>query len=427
MPRSRLPLILALIVAIGIVNVVHVGEGKVAVRESYGGAAVALGPGFHLRVPLYQHLYRYDTRPMAIDEPLEIISKDDARFKVPIAISAWISPSDLLTFHRSRAGREPAAYVEEQVRQAVLRGVKTMNADEILTMDTVRRLEPIVSADLINRGIATDSLTVGHPGPQVVFNAVIDYLRRKFPAAARTLAERSLAGDSTQSLFHAAMGEVLEAEGRTAEAEKSYLDALYLDPASPEPMSRLFVIELASNQPEKIKRLERLLVASLEKRENSPIHHDWLGQVYLRMGQNDKAEMAFNTAVGQAPNEAQFRISLGSLKAREGKLDEARSAYEAALTLKPDHPLALFNLGSTCAMQGQIDKALEYFQRAERVGGAPNHTLYNALAQAYEDKGQFERAAEALRRSLQIKPNQPDRQAELRRVEQKIRPRRSGA
>ncbi len=426
MSRNRLPLVLILLVAIGIVNFVYVPEGELAVRESYGGVAVPLGPGFHFRIPLYQRLYRYETRPIAIDESMEIVSKDNARFKIPVTISAWISSSDLLTFHRTRAGREPVAYVREQVREAVLSGLKRMNADEILTLDTVRRLEPVVSADLIGRGIASDSLSVGHPGPQVVFNAVIDYLRRKFPAAARTLVERSLEADPKQSLFHTAMGEVLEAEGHRAEAEKTYLDALYLDPTSPEPMSRLFVIDLASNQPEKIKRLERLLVASLEKNESSPIHHDWLGQVYLRMGQNDKAEMAFTIAVGQAPNEAQFRISLGSLKAREGKLDEARSAYEAALKLKPDHPLALFNLGSTYAMQGQIDKALEYFQRAERTAAAPNHALYNALAQAYEEKGQLERAAEALRHSLQIKPGQPDRRAELRRIEQKTRPKRPG-
>ncbi len=427
MPRSRLPVILILTTALGILNVVYLPEGSVAVREAYSGAATPLAPGFHLRVPLYQRLYRYETRPIAFDEPIEILSKDNARFTLPIKASAWISSGDLLTFHRARAGREPVTYVKEQIREAVRDSVKTMNADEILTLDVVRRLEPAVGAELIGRGIASESLVVGRPEPRVVLNAVIDYLRRKFPAAARSLAERSLAADPKQSLFHTAMGQVFEAEGQIAAAEKAYLDALYLDPTSPEPMSRLFVIELASNDPEKIRRLERLLVASLEKKDSLPIHHDWLGQVYMRMGQNDKAEMSFTTAVGQAPNEPQFRISLGSLKAHEGKLDEARASYEAALKLAPDHPLALFNIGSTYAIQGQIDKALEYFQHAERVSTVPNHALYNALAQAYEVKGELDKAAGALRRSLQIKANQPDRQAELRRIESKTRPkRRSG-
>lgn len=420
MPRRRALLVFLALIVLGLLTVVYVPQGRVAVLESYGGGARPLAPGLHLRIPLYQRVDSYDTSPLAIDESIEITTKDNASFKLPVSASAWVSSGDLLTFHRARAGRDPASFIKSQVLDAVRAALKTMNADEILTLDTVRRLEPAVAADLIGRGIASESIRVGRPAPQVVLNAVIDYLRRKFPASARALAERSLAEDPKQSLFHTAMGQVLEAEGNTAAAEKAYLDALYLNPISAEPMSRLFVIDLASNDPEKIRRLERLLVASLEKDQNSPVHHDWLGQVYLRMGQNDKAEMAFTTAIGQAPDEPQFRISLGSLKVREGKIDEARSAYDAALKLKPDHPLALFNLGSTYAMQGQIDKALDYFQRSAKAG-PPNHAVYNAIAQAYEEKGDPQHAVEALRLSLQIRPNQPERQTQLRRLEAKLR------
>jgi len=216
------------------------------------------------------------------------------------------------------------------------------------------------------------------------------------------------------------MGEVLEAEGKKDEAEQKYLEALYYDPACLEPMSRLYFLYQATEDPAKIMKLERLLSASLEKKKDSAIHHDWLGQVYLREGQYDKARMAFHTAIGLAPQEPQFQVNLGGLEARQGKFDEAIGAFQKALEIKPDLPLALFNLGSTYALKGDMDKALDYFQRAERAG-PPNHALYNSLAQTYEQKGQLARAAEYLRRSLALKPNQPDRRESLKRIEAQIR------
>jgi superkiller protein 3 len=285
------------------------------------------------------------------------------------------------------------------------------------------RLGQAVSADLISRGIADSGLVLGRPAPRVLFNATLDYLKRDLPASARRLAERALEADPRQALHQAALGAVLEAEGDQAGAERAYLEALVLDPAALEPMSRLYVMYQLTRDPAKIQRLERLLTASLEKKEDSAIHHDWLGQVYLRTGRHERAEMAFLAAIGLGPKEPEFRISLGSLKAKAGKLEEARAAYRQALDLRPNHPLALYNMGVSYALEGTHDKAIEYFQQAER-SGPPSPMLLNALAQAHEEKGDTARAIEYLKRSLAVQPKQPDRQADLRRLEG--RPRKKG-
>ena len=159
---------------------------------------------------------------------------------------------------------------------------------------------------------------------------------------------------------------------------------------SVEPMSRLFIMYQTTQDPAKIMKLERLLTASLQKKEDSPIHNDWIGQVFMREGRYDQAELAFQTAIGLAPKAAEFQISLGGLKAKQGKLDESIAAFQKALELKPDHPLALFDLGSAYALKGDMDKAIETFQRAERAG-PPNPALFNSLAQAYEQKGHLDR------------------------------------
>ena len=216
------------------------------------------------------------------------------------------------------------------------------------------------------------------------------------------------------------MGLVHENTGDRAAAERSYLDALVLDPTALEPMSRLYVLYQFTSDRDKIARLERLLVASLEKKQDSAIHHDWLGQVYLRTGRLEKAEASISAAIALQPQEPEFRISLGALKARTGKLDEARAAYEDALRIRPGSGLALYNLGVLKAMQQDYDGAIDYFQQAERAG-QDSVALMNSMAQALEAKGRYDGAIAYLKRSLQKRPDQPDRREALRRLETRLK------
>ncbi len=421
MSRARFVLAAAAVLLV-ILLFAYVPAGQVAVRESYGGNALRLGPGVHLRVPLYHRLYRYSTRPVTVEESIPVITKDNATFKMPVKILARVSPEDLLTFHAGRSGRETDVYIRERVGQALRDAAKTLSADQILSGDTSRTLAPAVSADLLGRGISDDGVTIGRPGGQVVFNAVLDYLNRKLLPSARSLAESTLAADPKEALYHAAMGMVFEAEREPGAAEKEYEEALFLDPAAPEPMSRLYVMYQSSGDAATLAKLERYLEAAIAKNKTSPVHYDWLGQVAMRYGRLDKAETAFNTAISLAPKAPEFRVSLGSLRTRQGKLDEARAAFEEALKLRADYPLALYDLGVVYAMQKDFDKAIEYLLHAERAG-PPNHALYNSLAQAYEEKGQPDRAVEYLKRSLKLRPDQPERKAELDRLQARIRKR----
>lgn len=419
MRRSTLLIVVILVVA-GLSCITWVGAGTAAVRESLGGQTVVLPPGPHLRVPLYHRVYRYDSAPFTLDEPLQIVTRDQATFKLPVRVVARVSPGDVMTFHAGRSGRDTATYLEETVRGSILAAARTRTSDDILLPAAAAALGQQVSSELISRGISDDGLQVGTPGPQVVLNVVMDNLRRQYPATARKLAEASLKADPHQPLYHVALGSVLEAEGNAAGAEAQYLEGLYLDPTAVEPMSRLFVLYMRRGDAPTVGRLERLLVASLEKKKDSPVHHDWLGQVYMRMGLHDKAEQAFTTAVNLSPKTPEFRISLGTLRVQQKRYDDARTAYEEALKLKPDHSLALYNLGVVCAIQNKIDEAIGFFEKAA-AAGPPSVALLNSMAQAYEQKGDMGRAAEALRRSLKERPDQPDRVASLHRIEAGLR------
>jgi tetratricopeptide (TPR) repeat protein len=417
MSKKTTSLVVVALVALLALSLTYVPD--VAVRESFGGSAVALQRGFHFRLPLYHRLYRYDTTPVNVNDGLEILTKDNASFKLPMSISAWTSPGDLLTFHAASGGREPAAFIRERIQEAVRASVQSLNADELLTSDLTRVIGPPLSADLISHGIADEGIEIGRPPPHVVLNAVVDYLSRGFPASARSLAEFAVAEAPGETLHHTAMGIVLEAEERSADAERAYLDALYIDPSGVEPMSQLFLIDQKRDDPEGLRRLERLLLVALEKTPDSSMHHHWIGQLYMRTGRRDDARTALRNAIRLKPEDADFRVTLGGMEIQQGQMEEARTALEEALRLRADHPLALFNMGVSYAIEGGIDEAIEYFHRAERAG-PPNHPLLNSLAQAYEEKGDLERAADYLRRTLALRPDQPERRAALRRIEAAI-------
>jgi len=416
----RFLILAGVLVAVSLLLTTCVGSGELVVRETLGGEAVALEPGLHARVPLYHRVYRYDTGSVTFDEAVPVVSRDNATFKLPCSNSARVSPGDLLTFHRGRSGRDTTTYISETLRNAIREAAKAMDSDRILAPGSGPRLAQQVSADLITRGISDDGLQAGSPGPRVIFAAVVDHLNRKFPASARQLAETSLKADPGQALYQAAMGMVLEAEGKAGEAEQRYLEALYFDPTSVEPMSRLFVMYQTSQDTTAPGRLRRLLAASIEKKQDSPVHHDWLGQVDMRMGQLDKAEESFGTAIALAPKIPEYRISMGNLRAQQNRLDDARSEYEEALKIRPDHPLALYDLGVTYAVRGDLNGAIEHFEKAEKAA-PPSVMLLNSLAQAYEKKGEIGKAADALRRSLQQRPRQPERAAALKRLEGMLR------
>src|SRR5438093_1225660 len=296
--RRRLLFALVLVVAAASL-VVYVPAGRAAVLEARGGAVTRLAPGFHLRVPLYQHLYVYDSVPVTIDDKIDVVSKDHASFKLPARISGHASPNDVLTFHRGRAGREPRVYIEERMREAVVAAARGFNADEILSPDIARRLGPLVSADLITRGISDDGLQVGSPSPQVVFNAVVDYLRRKYPASAHALADRALSPREPE--FQVNLGSLKIKQGKTDEAIAIYQKAL-------------------------------------ELRADNPLALFNLGAAYAIKRDMDKALEYFHRAERAGPPSHALFNSLAQAYEEKGQLQRAAEYLKRSLQVRPDQP-----------------------------------------------------------------------------------------
>jgi Ca-activated chloride channel family protein len=110
--------------------------------------------------------------------------------------------------------------------------------------------------------------------------------------------------------------------------------------------------------------------------------------------------------LGLAPNDAR--------KANEayknGDYSRAAELYQQAIKTDPDNARLHFNLGNSLAKLGQTEQAQEAYDRFRNLTQNPNDQSladYNT-GRMYSEQGEFEKAAEFFRRSLQRNPDDSD-------------------
>lgn len=195
-------------------------------------------------------------------------------------------------------------------------------------------------------------------------------------------------------------------------------------------------------------RYRELLTLS-PKDENSRV---MLGVVLMERGLQDEAEGEFNQVLKIDPNNARAYGFLASLYFQQDNFDKAtsfalealrlqpksdstlilgaiaylRKDYEGAekflgnlLTMYPDKVDGYLYLARTYKAQGKIDEAVVNFEKAVSLNPYKDQFIFEA-GKLYEDRGEYEKAAEVYRRAMKRMQSQSLRDA-LARVESKIK------
>lgn len=113
------------------------------------------------------------------------------------------------------------------------------------------------------------------------------------------------------------------------------------------------------------------------------------------------------TAHGREPEAFGAWFNLGVLLAGQKRSAEAEAAYRQALVVKPDLHEAQVNLGLAIEAQGDPAAAIATWRRALPPAGV-RKILHTHLGRLLEDHGALGEAAEELRASLLLDPDQPD-------------------
>jgi tetratricopeptide (TPR) repeat protein len=141
-----------------------------------------------------------------------------------------------------------------------------------------------------------------------------------------------------------------------------------------------------------------------------------MGLIYEWKHDAPHAEQEFRRAMELDPDYAATMANLGAMYGRSGRLPEAVAILERAVVKDPDNLEAWVNLGAARGRLNQPKEAIQALETA-RGKGAKSTTLYNALALAYLQDRQKDKALSYLDQSLVIDPGQKEAQ-ELKKMVQ---------
>ena len=203
---------------------------------------------------------------------------------------------------------------------------------------------------------------------------------------------------------HIREGNLLEDQGRAAEALRCYDEAVRLAPdmarAHLNRGNALLALNDAAGATEAYARaiaLEPDLAAA----------HFNLGNALQRGGRRDEAMSAYRRALAAKPGFCDAEVALGVVQHDAGQLEEAEASYRRALALAPDYAEVHGNLGQVLAASGRLEEAEACFRRA--LAQKPAYAkAVRGLGEALWMQGKLDAAVEAYRQALAADPGMAD-------------------
>ncbi len=242
--------------------------------------------------------------------------------------------------------------------------------------------------------------------------------------------QQALQLDSTYVPAYIGMTQLLDSEGRFAEALTYAQQAQALEPDNPETNYLLGELLMKNGRfAEALPYLQRVVAAW-------PWHasaHYSLGQALLRVGQREEGEAALQhyeqlrklnaqvqmmeEAVRTTPNNPYAFAALGAALRRSGRYEEAMRAYTIALFLSPDNPEILNNLAALYFVQGDTLAAMQTYRRVLQADSTFIDAWLN-LGVLHALRGEQAAAAYAWRQVLRYDPQHETARRYLARLQQ---------
>jgi tetratricopeptide (TPR) repeat protein len=388
------------------------GKDELAVLDPRFGEPEVLESGIHFHLPFLSRVTRYPLEPRKVEGETKVETRDNLNFRIRFTLEQRFDPDSVLEFHARRAGRPLDPVLRQLSEESLQKASALLPADEILGPTPRERWLAVLTPPCRERGLKALGVEVRPLDPRVMVNAALVYQERNLPTAAFEMARLAVERYPDSALPLYGLGRIYEHQGKLKEAEDRYVQALFLDPAAPEPMARLVGMLLKQRE---FGRAQRLINAALDKARGSAPHFNWLGLTLQFQAKYDEAKLAFQKATDLDPKNAEYQANFGAMLLAQDDYAGAQEHLKEALRLQPNFPLALYNLGVALAASGRAAEAIPFFEQAEK-SGPPTPGLLNALSQAYEEIGDRPNAISALERSLQLRPNQPDQIQRLRQL-----------
>lgn len=189
-------------------------------------------------------------------------------------------------------------------------------------------------------------------------------------------------------------------EGKLAEAEQMYRQALRWQPDHPDPYHLLALLAAQLNRADDALPLfERAIALN----PTVPEYHANYGNALTIVARSVDAEAAFEKAIALRPDFPEALMNLATVRRTRGDLEGAERLLHRALELRPDWPDAQLNLANVALARRRFADATALFARALKA--EPNYVhAYEGFARAAARAGRLDEAATAFRRLLAFDP-----------------------
>ena len=158
----------------------------------------------------------------------------------------------------------------------------------------------------------------------------------------------------------------LGVEGAYESAQRSYAEALALNPHNPEIFLTLAQLELAKDS-ENIDGAKEFISVALDKKNNYTSAIFLLSQLQIQEGSIDAAIQSVEAAVVIEPNNPTFFFQLGLLQANAGDGTKSIAALERAVELNPQYSNARYFLGVNYFNTDRIAEAIIQFTEIAKL------------------------------------------------------------
>ncbi len=160
------------------------------------------------------------------------------------------------------------------------------------------------------------------------------------------------------------------------------------------------------------KNSETIYARTLEVTERNFLISNNMCLYLTQLDRLDDAEKHCYDAVAAGPNVAMTHSSLGVLQMKRNQHDKAGQSFARYIELSPNDPIGYYNMAVVHMMSGEPEKAEENLKRAaETNNGSISADAFASelsnLALVYSEKGDHQKASEALMRVATLKPNDP--------------------
>ena len=192
--------------------------------------------------------------------------------------------------------------------------------------------------------------------------------------------------------------------GNLGEAEKTYRQALQIDPNNAQALHLTGVIALQGGR---FADAADLIGKAIARKPDYLKAYNNLGGALLELDRLEEAADAFRKATELDPGYVEAHNNLGKVLAKQDKPEQAAESFRQVIALQPDFVEAHVNLGNALSDLEQYDQATAHFLQALDLDPRHADARYN-LGNAWNKMERLEDALSNFQQAVALKPNFPE-------------------